>query len=290
MQKQIKNISTKHPDRLSVAEGFTLLEILVVLTIVAFLALAVSGIPRAVKDRDPECFESTIESMEQIRSAILGSSGSYIEGERRFSGYVTDLGELPELLGGYSQPVGLWTDMLKKYGTENLPEWGYTGEISRTWMGWNGPYIECPSGILTDGWGYPVHFERFDLKEGKEKIDPDGANVKIKSYGANGTEDEEDTGYDEDIEIKIYYNEYMGAVAGYAGRDVTDVKIYYPERGVEKFQVATPDSDRYFRFEKEAAGNRDIPFGIRSIKVTKGSGKIYIFTVEPTINWVGTLE
>jgi len=143
MQKQIKNImkgddisdptciSDRHPDRLAAAGGFTLLEILVVLTITAFLVLIVSGIPQTIKDRDPKSFESTIESMEQIRNAILGSSDAHVEGEHRFSGYVTDMGELPELLGGYSQPVGLWTNMLKKYGTENLPAWGYTGEISR---------------------------------------------------------------------------------------------------------------------------------------------------------------
>lgn len=273
---------------IAAAEGFTLLEVLVVLGIVALLVFVVSGIPQAVRDRDSGCFDMTIESMEQIRNAILGNSGAHIEGEHRFSGYVTDMGELPELLGEYLQPAGLWTDRLDEYGRDNLPGWQYTGDESRIWMGWNGPYIEAPRSVLMDGWGHPLIFK--DSTTHPSEVD-EGSMV-IKSLGANGTKCDTDTGYDEDIELVIRRAQYVGAVAGYAGRDVTNVKIYYPERGVEKFQDAAWDSDRYFRFEKGACGNDDIPFGIRSIVVAGGEqpDRKYIFSVEPTGNWIGTLE
>jgi hypothetical protein len=114
----------------------------------------------------------------------------------------------------------------------------------------------------------------------------------VKSLGANGIESGTDTGFDEDIEIVVRRSEYTGAVAGYAGRDVTGVTLYYPDRGRIQSTEAGLDADRYFRFEKGASGDRDIPFGIRSIGAAGGSGgdRVYVFSVAPGANWVGTLQ
>jgi prepilin-type N-terminal cleavage/methylation domain-containing protein len=268
--------------------GFTIIEILVVLAILGIMASLAAGVSSA--NRNQACYEGTVAVMEEIKNAILGTPRARITGAPRYSGYVTDMGELPELLGAYSQPVGLWTDRLGRFGKQNLPGWNY-GQANRIWAGWNGPYIDAPTGVLIDGWGHPVIFK--DSKTHPAQVH--AGNLMIKSLGANGIESSTDTGFDEDMEIVVRRNEYAGVVAGYAGRDVSAVIIYYPEKGHGRSAEAVLDADGYFRFEKGAGGRSDIPdipFGIRSIGAAgvTGGERIYVFSVEPTANWVGTLQ
>ena len=101
--------------------------------------------------------------------------------------------------------------------------------------------------------------------------------------------------------MTIKQTEYIAPVAGMVDGGVTNIRIYYPIAGVENFCIfptppaALNDGD-YFRFEitAPAPGNIDIPAGLRSIAISKDNGATwstdYIFTVEPTGNWLGTLE
>lgn len=274
--------------------GFTLIEILVVMAIVGMIAVIASGV--MVDRENPKNFENTRQIMKEIKKAVLGVRGFYKNGQRQFTGFVSHLGALPPL-DENGQPKALWTDDLNSDGSSDLPPWEYNEEF-RISMGWRGPYLDCHGEILKDGWGRHLVFERFDINdEGKEVYNPDGGNMRIKSPGANGIFSHDDKGYDEDIELVIYYNEYMGQVAGLMDENING-KICFPAYNEAGADLAkTSDLTKTFRdapcrhffcFEKK--DNADIPIGVRSIKVTGGSRDIYLFAVEPTINWVGTLE
>ena len=265
--------------------GFTLIEVLVVLIIMGFfLAMA----PRLFTGHDAQQrFDETRQRMLEIRKAFLGSPGAYINGQRQFSGYIADMGELPGLSRD-GQPEALWEQ-------GPLPRWGYRNN-SKIWMGWRGPYIEEPlDNVLKDGWGNPFRFIKGPFpSESLGDLD-----MKIKSLGADGKEG--GTEYDQDIELIIRETEYTGAVAGHVNpgdgnnRNVR-IQIYYPSSGTEMNEVIEGmDEEGCFRFEKGATGEGEadlsIPVGIRRIVVSAaGMEKDLIFCVEPTGNWLGTLK
>ena len=124
--------------------------------------------------------------MEEIKEAIIGRPGLYCNGVRQFTGYVSDMGNLPNLYypdeqgvaqkvtrvnpvgfdaiegegglaealkNGHSpQPWALWRK------TEAMAEWKYH-EDAQLWAGWKGPYIEPPAGgALRDAWGHKFLF------------------------------------------------------------------------------------------------------------------------------------
>ncbi len=268
-------------------KGFTLIEVLVVLAIMGlFLGMSLQVFGNKAEQKR---FDETRARMTEIKKAILDSLNDYVNGHRQFIGYIVDMGNLPELVdvgGGNLQPVGLWTNQSPPLpGT--LTSWQY-GTPSMVWMGWRGPYIETPSrgdNILRDGWGNPFHFGTSGIS---------GKNMVIESYGADNKDDTgEETGYDVDLEMMIKGTEYLGAVAGRVDNGVTAVSIYYPANGMQIIRTISGliDGD-YFRFEESAPapGDIDIPVGLRSIQITGGSGNTRIITIEPTGNFLGTLE
>lgn len=67
---------------------------------------------------------------------------------------------------------------------------------------------------------------------------------------------------------------------------VSNLTIYYPKNGVLKSEDFAVDSSDNFMSEE-----LDIPIGLRSIKANvEGEQKVFVFSVQPTINWLGTLE
>lgn len=272
--------------------AFTLMEVLVVLGIIGMIALiAVNITPSSV--RDQASYEATVEIMDRIEQALLGVPPTHLEGERRYMGYIADMGELPELLGENNQPGGLWTNLLVSlYGTEkDLPLWQYTGDTTRIWVGWHGPYLEAPTGALRDGWGNALVFERFDISdEGTEVSSPEGRNLRFKSLGSDGTlQDPEDTGtgYEADIERVIRAQDYLGSLAGYKDRDILSVEVYYPSKGELKSVILNPeDDDNYFC----TGSSLFLPMGTRSLRTTGESEKTILFSLEPTANFLGTIR
>ena len=305
-------------------QGFTLIEVLVVLVILGFIVAMAAQV--FMKDDDQKRFDETRLRMAEIKKTILGSSGSYTNGQRQFAGYAADMGGLPNLVdeNGVAdpngQPKGLWTRDFNADGDTidfvDIPDsviWGYRA-ISRTWMGWRGPYIEVPplrtgevpgQEKLNDGWGNPFRFTR------------GGGDITIESYGADNINDVGgETGYDVDIEITIREAEYMAPLAGRVKlpsvlpgyTSPVTVSLYVPLNGVETLLNPTPDAisgdqfdaDQYFRFETGAVGtglyNGNIPVGLRSIFIsdstpvpnTKTAQRI--ITIEPTGNWLGDIE
>ncbi|MBE9571323.1 MAG: type II secretion system protein [Proteobacteria bacterium] len=243
-------------------KGFTLVEILVTLSIVGVMGAVAGGIYLNVQEE--KGYEATVEIMEEIRKAILGSNTPHIRGVG-ISGYVADMGGLPPL-NDDGQPESLW-----EQGEFQQPRKYYKDK--RIWSGWNGPYIREPeTGFLIDGWGNGISFRKA------------GYSLTITSYGADKKLG--GLGLDEDITIVIKKEHYMAPVGGHVSPAVSNLTIYYPKNGVLKSEDFAVDSSDNFMSEE-----LDIPIGLRSIKANvEGEQKVFVFSVQPTINWLGTLE
>lgn len=214
--------------------------------------------------------------MEEIKKALLGDPGAYANGQRQFAGYITDMGRLPELIDvdGNLQPVGLW-----EQGSQD--SWGYD-QGARIWMDWRGPYIEAPQNdLLEDAWGDTFAFIFHDT------------GIDIISRGADG--EPEGIGFNEDITLTIRKTQYRAPVAGKVGGTCNCVKMCFPDDDSGDSQMFGYSdlvaNDSYFRFEDDVNGDSGVPVGVRSIVISDGTDSdTLVFTIEPTGNWLGTLE
>ena len=289
--------------------GFTLIEILVVLAIIGFF---IGMMARTfIQHNNQRCFDETLEKMQQLKEALLGNPASYINGQRQFSGYIPDMGGLPELIDG--QPKGLWTDDLDNDGIGDLPLWEYKHSL-KTWCGWRGPYIEYPflkkgelqgEEKIRDAWGNPFIFSVADNK------------MTIESYGADGIDDTvEKDGFDKDIEMTISSTEYTaplgGQVSGFDNRINVRIRIYFATEGKEAKKTIRGVSEKgYFRFEfveGESDGigraNISMPIGMHRIVIWEEDSpsgdpeldspndprKEFIFYLKPSSFWLGEIR
>lgn len=183
--------------------GFTLMEILIVVVIMAISAALMA--PVMTGNKNQAHFTATVETMSDIRTALLGTPSERIRGDARFAGYVQDMGDLPDLVDG--QPKGLWT-----YDPNGTPGndsddlvykklyWFKRQDFIR--VGWCGPYIKPPrNGAFKDGWGNSLVFKKTDN------------SLVITSLGADGAEG--GTDFDTDISIDIKARDWTGSVSGY---------------------------------------------------------------------------
>lgn len=145
--------------------GFTLLELIVVITIMGFLAaMVIPVIGYAEKNKRVKLTE---ERLELVRTAIVGPSNAFdAQGRRILGGYVGDMGDLPVLY------KSMWDDTNKRWvwdlttGMEikiatGHPRglWLATGWLATgmSWDNWRGPYITVPADP------FPDDAERFDV-------------------------------------------------------------------------------------------------------------------------------
>ncbi|MGR8941762.1 MAG: prepilin-type N-terminal cleavage/methylation domain-containing protein [Gammaproteobacteria bacterium] len=152
------------------ARGFSLVELTVVLLLITLIA----GV--AVRETSELTFqtryEQTRERLEMIHQAILGNPRQIINGQQAVSGFVADMGRLPnnirELIqrsgdcdkdgGDVSQAAcaalsGTWTT-----NAWNSNAVSPTDPASGLRYGWNGPYLNisgnpADSAAMPDGWG-----------------------------------------------------------------------------------------------------------------------------------------
>ncbi|WP_273483161.1 type II secretion system protein [Desulforamulus ruminis] len=206
--------------------GFTLLELIIVVAILGFLAAMI--VPFAGHLNKSQRVQMTREKLESIREALLGPENTYdSQGLRVIGGYVGDLGELPKLY------PSRWDDATRAWVWDSMEEEMYgTGQPRALWAGetagespgagWKGPYLLPPrdpypedvkglswsrieerrlieqrqvEGKLSDAWGQVLYF----IKEG---MGPD-ASLLIVSAGPDGRirlPDEETPGYNAAVE------------------------------------------------------------------------------------------
>lgn len=189
-------------------QGFSLIEVLVAVSLMAFLAVYLSVKTDEMANEDK--FYKTCYMMEEIKEAIIGREGLYCNGVRQFTGYVSDTGNLPDLFytdkdglkkvtqsgsgrtqaiegddglaealknGLRPRPTALWTK------PEGMPKWKFH-EASQLWAGWRGPYIDHPpGGALKDAWGNKFLFVIGEVIG----VDEDEDNIPDKTYRCKKT-------------------------------------------------------------------------------------------------------
>lgn len=130
--------------------GFTLLELLLVVFLLGVLAMTSFAV---VQDGDDQQrFDATKTYYQLIKKAIIGDPTLTLNGETDVSGFVADIGRLPNCLrelveiSGCDGVVGLNTNTGLN---DDLPAWAQDSE-SQVWSGWRGPYLQ---GIPESGFG-----------------------------------------------------------------------------------------------------------------------------------------
>lgn len=197
-------------------QGFSLIEVLVVISLMALLAVFLGAKTYELFTEDK--FYKTCYMMEEIKEAIIGKPGHYCNGVQQFTGYVSDMGNLPNLYyldedrlmqkvtriefgkieaigegsdgfagvlkqGLRPQPIALWSK-----NTGDLTEWKYH-EQAQLWAGWRGPYIDPPpSGVLRDAWGNAFLFVIGEVVGHKSEEDEKHRTYRCKKTYASTRE------------------------------------------------------------------------------------------------------
>ncbi len=278
--------------------GLTLLEMLLVL----FLFSAIAYSPVSLTDRQDlqSRFDDTAVRLKNIRRAVVGDPNREANNSPIVSGFVADLGRLPNNL-----------QELVEQGS--LPSWQFDA-TSNQWFGWRGPYLdtirEMQSGLkaFRDGWGnidpIPVNDA---LNFGWNVIvEPSPGELVVQSYGSDGLVggapgDVYAADYpplvdpfvkrdDHQIDIQSwivtisFYNPVGGKQLPKKNAQLR-VRLYLPQNGsigsidsnsttLRKKSVAdgsTMDLDFVF-----PAAPQLIPWGVRSLVVIDKKGKVYV--------------
>ncbi len=179
------NKTTKH----AIQQGFTLLEVVLVLFLVGLMASATLMLTENVEDQAK--YDETKRRMEMMRKAIVGDPTRTINGAPEISGFVADMGRLPgcvrELLDAQdcADPAN------------GLTQWNIdvsTGIGS----GWRGPYIQVipeKNGELRfrDGYGNLDSSTAIDAKNsGWITYDISGAEMSLASDSFSITDSADD--------------------------------------------------------------------------------------------------
>lgn len=192
--------------------GFSLIELTVVLLLMTLMASV------AVRETSELGFQTryelTKDRLDMVKQAILGNPRQIINGQQAVSGFVADMGRLPnslrELLqrsgdcsddaGDVSQveclnlaTPGIWTDSAWNDNPVTRQHADSTLQY-----GWHGPYLNvsghpADNDAFSDGWGNVAN----DNNYGWNFINALTA-LTLQSKGKNQTLNLADTGYDED--------------------------------------------------------------------------------------------
>ena len=129
------------------ALGFSLLELLVVISLLGIVAMAATTL--IIDSGEEKRKDATEKQWDAIRKAIVGDSTLSLNGSPNLSGYVADMGRLPsnikELISQGVQPN--WAEI-------NIDPSGTAVGLSGTLhAGWRGPYLyTAGSAEFRDGW------------------------------------------------------------------------------------------------------------------------------------------
>lgn len=155
-----------------VQSGFTLLELLLVVGILSTLAL---GTISLMDERDEEFrFDQTKMRLKHIRQAVIGDPQTHHADPPAVSGFVSDIGRLPNSLSELFQQG-------------DLPSWSVDAG-SGVGSGWRGPYLHSTAEVggapvYTDGWGNTGNSGNFGWR-----FEPESSTgqLVVQSYGADG--------------------------------------------------------------------------------------------------------
>jgi prepilin-type N-terminal cleavage/methylation domain-containing protein len=189
--------------------GFTLLEMLVVLVILALVAqtaiVAVDGLV------DGERRAASVRALENAEQAIVGRRGVLDPSGRAWiEGFVADVGRLPRpSSAGELDELWIAPGSVEHYAAQPVSGSELPGGGTLT-CGWRGPYLRLPLGdtTFTDGWARPFVLS-FDAAASP------APRLSITSLGADGVADGvpvggESIGYAADLELDLVAANYCG--------------------------------------------------------------------------------
>lgn len=166
--------------------GFTLLEMLLVVFLMGMLAVAATAMVDGFDDQ--QRFELTRSRLAQIRMAVIGDASRTLNGERELSGFVADMGRLPNDLQELVELTGTpWGDDVLSY--QGLSD--VSPVNIELYGGWRGPYLDAlpAAGIsavraFRDGWGNPDNAAP-DPNFGWN-VTSASSVLQVQSFGADG--------------------------------------------------------------------------------------------------------
>ncbi|WP_461783077.1 prepilin-type N-terminal cleavage/methylation domain-containing protein [Prosthecobacter sp.] len=188
------------------ASGLTLLELLVVLSILAVLSTVALTSSSGLADQAR--YEATQRTLENIREAVLGPANLRdTDGTLLYTGFVADTGRLPRAVldGADFTLAELWENVnalaphaVRQAIAANVDVAAEADSDVYLATGWRGPYLRLTPGNLNirDGWGGQFILRTQVPADVAAAGDPIG---QVHSFGANGTEDALDDGYDLDV-------------------------------------------------------------------------------------------
>lgn len=157
--------------RYSAYNGFTLIEMTVVLLLITLLASV--AVRETAELGFQTRYEQTKERLEMIRQAILGNPKLIINGQLAVSGFVADMGRLPLNIRELVDQTYCAVDRTIDETTSATAASDCNALVANKWIvqpnwqadpltglmsGWHGPYLSVSGNVtdvdlLTDGWG-----------------------------------------------------------------------------------------------------------------------------------------
>ncbi len=240
--------------------GFTLVELAVTILIISVLVAVASLMITSTSEQAK--FDATTQTMQNIRTAIIGNREVVTGSQKSSYGYFGDVGALPTVNAGTN-------DLIIRPAA--IPAWVYD-PATNTGAGWNGPYLQstfAAASPVQDGWGN-------NILVNNNAVGNDPA-VVIRSAGPDGI-----AGNGDDIVLNILWSELMALGAtnsatvnvsnGGVNISRAIVILNYPINGAVASAAVTGNNTS----NSGLAGNYDfngvnIPYGPRSVQVTLGS-------------------
>jgi len=159
------------------ASGFTLVEALVVVAVLAAVGLVAVRSSRGLLDRAH--FEATQRLLADTRDALVGKAG-----------FVADLGRLPDFDADPAEPLRELLTRLPGVPASALVPTPFEPTLALP-LGWRGPYLQLAPGVdhVLDGWARPL------------LVDHANGDLRLRSLGADGLVG--GTGFDTDLELAL---------------------------------------------------------------------------------------
>ena len=227
--------------------GFTLLETLLVVAVLGVVILGSFSL--STSQNQGQRFDDSSDRLRQLKESTIGRVEAQYEADQLLTGFVPDLGRLPN-------------NIRELLSQGDLPTWTYD-ETADQWSGWRGPYLtrfDYQSGlpIFTDGWGYLGDTNNFGWRF---EVDHSLGTLLVQSYGADGTSG--GSGYDLDYPTNAYLvttpdafvdlanwrisvsitNPAGGGGSALPAEDATvRVRLYYPQDGALDWPETWPPS------------------------------------------------
>jgi prepilin-type N-terminal cleavage/methylation domain-containing protein len=168
----LTKIRSRRSPAATLLQGFTLLEMLIVVAILSALAF---GAVAMVDESDEHVrFDSNKTRLIKLREGVIGDPSAFLNRPPIIQGYVADMGRLPNNV----------TELINQ---GDQPSWSFDSTAS-LWAGWRGPYLQTfveNLGLKTypDGWGNTGDTNNFGWRFDVDQL---AGTILAQSYGADG--------------------------------------------------------------------------------------------------------